>query len=195
MLYALCIHILLAASTLAYKVTYPAKGDLWSGFAGQTLQWDKVSTDQDTFAIFLTSTNREDLPRNNVLLKAIVDGNTGRATIDPPNGGWPSGKIFRVNLCKNENSPESILAQSPEFEIVSGNSVSSTPPRSSVSTISVQTHHSGAGTFTVTDTFSSIATDSVTQPNDGPLNTATSSSPQMAVILAMLVGTLGALLA
>uniref|UniRef100_A0A0W0EZ89 Uncharacterized protein n=1 Tax=Moniliophthora roreri TaxID=221103 RepID=A0A0W0EZ89_MONRR len=194
----LCVS--LAASALAYQVIFPGKGDKWSGSGYQTLQWNKVSTDQRIFSVFLTNTDRQELPENNVLLEAIVDGLLNELLLSPPNGVWPSGKTFRVNLCKDENSPESILAQSPEFEIVGNSngefvSPSTLPKPLGLSTSSMPTDL-GASTFHITDspTSTSSTADSASQPTTRSLNAAVVVNPQIVAVLVMAVTTLGALL-
>lgn len=60
------------------------------------------------------------------VLAALVDGTLGFTRLNPHNGGWPTGSHFRVNLVKDDLDLNSILAQSPEFEITEANSTSTT---------------------------------------------------------------------
>ncbi|QRV76555.1 GPI-anchored small secreted protein [Ceratobasidium sp. AG-Ba] len=114
-----------AASALAYQVTFPMASDKWySGEVTNTLEWNRVNTDQSTFCIVLTNQDRSLLPTDQQLI-ATTDGTTGKTSVPAPSGGFPVGKGFRVNLVKSPTEMNTILAQSPEFEIVSGVSTSS----------------------------------------------------------------------
>ncbi|KAG8745713.1 hypothetical protein FRC10_007193 [Ceratobasidium sp. 414] len=122
----------LVAGSLAYQVTHPAGTDKWySGEVTNQLVWNRVSTDQPSFTIVLTNQDRTLLPTDQQLI-ATVDGTIGKTDVPAPSGGFPVGKGFRINLVKSTTELNTILAQSPEFEIVSGMS-----PVSSVSTASM----------------------------------------------------------
>ncbi|KAG9105119.1 hypothetical protein FRC07_009602, partial [Ceratobasidium sp. 392] len=113
------------AGSLAYQVTSPASSTKWySGMVTNQLTWNRVDTDAKTFTIVLTNQDRSLLPTNQQLI-ATVDGTTGKIDVPAPSGGFPVGKGFRVNLVKSPSEMNTILAQSPEFEIVSGISTSS----------------------------------------------------------------------
>ncbi len=62
---------------------------------------------------------------NNLELAALVVGSDGTATLNPPSAGWPKGGGFRVNLCRDPQSPTTILAQSDQFNITSSTSATS----------------------------------------------------------------------
>ncbi|CUA76917.1 hypothetical protein RSOLAG22IIIB_02397 [Rhizoctonia solani] len=116
----------LIASAAAYQVTYPGSGDKWfAGTVTNTLKWDQVSTDAATFCLVLVNEDRSLLPVNNQQLIASVPGGTGSIEVPAPSGGFPVGKGFRVNMVKSPTDVNTILAQSPEFEIVSGTGTSS----------------------------------------------------------------------
>lgn len=60
------------------------------------------------------------------MLAALVDGTLGNTTVNPPSGGWPTpGGGYRVNLVQDANDLNTILAQSPEFNITQPTSKSS----------------------------------------------------------------------
>ena len=63
-------------------------------------------------------------PPTSQVLAALVDGSLGTTNVNPPSGGWKTGKGFQVNLVKDAEDLNTILAQSPQFEIT--NPVSST---------------------------------------------------------------------
>ncbi|CAE7116192.1 unnamed protein product [Rhizoctonia solani] len=116
----------LIASAAAYQVTYPGGGEKWyAGTVTNTFKWDRVSTDADSFTLVLTNEDRSLLPVNNQQLIATVPGSTGTIEVPAPSGGFPVGKGFRVNMVKSPTDVTTILAQSPEFEIVSGTGTSS----------------------------------------------------------------------
>lgn len=56
------------------------------------------------------------------VLAALVDGTAGFTLLNPHNGGWPTGPNFRVNLVKDDQSLDSILAQSQYFNITASTS-------------------------------------------------------------------------
>ena len=51
------------------------------------------------------------------MLLDSVDGGAGTVTIQPPNGGWPSGTAYQINFVQDSNHLDSILAQSQQFDI------------------------------------------------------------------------------
>ena len=61
-------------------------------------------------------------PPTSQILDALVDGTLGKITVNPPSGGWKAGKGFRVNLVADTEHLSSILAQSPQFDIVESTS-------------------------------------------------------------------------
>ncbi|KAG8696280.1 hypothetical protein FRC08_007261 [Ceratobasidium sp. 394] len=120
------------AGSLAYQVTFPTSSGKWySGEVTNQLTWSRVNTDPTSFTVVLTNQDRSLLPTDQQLI-ATVDGATGKTDVPAPSGGFPPGKGFRVNLVKSTTELNTILAQSPEFEIVSGMS-----PVSSGSTASM----------------------------------------------------------
>lgn len=60
------------------------------------------------------------------VLAALVDGTLGKTSLNPQNGGWPTGSHFRLNLVQDDRDLNAILAQSPEFSIVSSTNSSTT---------------------------------------------------------------------
>lgn len=63
------------------------------------------------------------------ILAALVDGTLGKVNLNPPSGGWTVGSGFRVNLVANDTQLNTILAQSPTFNITASTSTSSTTGR------------------------------------------------------------------
>ncbi|KAG6879208.1 hypothetical protein C0992_004447 [Termitomyces sp. T32_za158] len=62
------------------------------------------------------------------VLAAEVPGDLQSIMLNPPSGGWPQGGGFRLNLVKDVNHLDTILAQSSEYDI----GVSNTPSGSSL---------------------------------------------------------------
>ncbi|KAH6915062.1 hypothetical protein BKA70DRAFT_1257871 [Coprinopsis sp. MPI-PUGE-AT-0042] len=126
----------LVASVLSYEVVRPSRTSGWTNQGPQTVTWDRVNTDPDTFSIVLTNTNR-DLLASDIVLATNVDGASASSiTIDEPAEGWPeAGGSFRINLVRSEDELNSILAQSNEFNVTAGTS-SASASASGSSTIS-----------------------------------------------------------
>ena len=126
----------LVASALSYQVVRPSNTSGWTNSGPQTVTWDRVSTDPASFAIVLTNTDRSLLASDILLAKDVDGASASSITIDEPAGGWPSvGGSFRVNLVRSEDEPNSILAQSNEFNVTAG---TSSVTRSSSASISAQ---------------------------------------------------------
>ncbi|KAG8716033.1 hypothetical protein FRC11_010759 [Ceratobasidium sp. 423] len=152
----------LIASAAAYQVTYPGGGDKWyAGTVTNTFKWDRVSTDAESFTLVLVNDDRSLLPVNNQQLIATVPGSTGTVEVPAPSGGFPVGKGWRVNMVKSPTEVTTILAQSPEFEIISGTGTSS-------------------GTVSATPTSAGTTPSSTTGLN--PTSAASSSNGAMSVI-------------
>ncbi|KAG6915664.1 hypothetical protein DXG01_010534 [Tephrocybe rancida] len=113
MLFSAPLLLSFVASALAYTVTEPSSAKGWSAVGPQSLSWDRVATDPSTFAVVLTSTDGQ----VEQVLNAQVDGNLLSIPVNPPSGGWPQGQGFRVNLVKDVNHVNTILAQSSDFSI------------------------------------------------------------------------------
>lgn len=97
----------LAATSAALKVTSPTSSDVWTVGDSQTVKWDAVSTDQDTFNIYLS--NMASYPSTTVLLVSDVSSSAGSATID--GSKLTSGDSFTINFT-NGTATEQIYAQS-----------------------------------------------------------------------------------
>ncbi|KAG6854902.1 hypothetical protein C0991_012092 [Blastosporella zonata] len=153
------------ASALAYTVTVPSSADGWSSTGPQTLSWDRVSTDPGTFAVVLVNTDGQ----VDQVLNAQVDGDLKTISVNPPSGGWPQGGGFRVNLVKDVNHVNTILAQSDTY------SIGNTTPSSAASATATAPVSSTARPTTVPATIP--ATLSVTGTSTGtPATLAVSSS-------------------
>ena len=111
------LAVALASSVTAFQVTQPSETRGWTTTGPQTVAWNKVESDPNTFAIVLTDGN----PANNVLLASSVDAASGTTTVQPPNGAWPaSNDNWRINLVQDQTRTEAILAQSDQFEFTAG---------------------------------------------------------------------------
>ncbi|KAK7695769.1 hypothetical protein QCA50_000406 [Cerrena zonata] len=124
----------LAASAVAYQVTKPENGSTWDPNEAQIIAWNKVSTDPSTFAITLV--HQASQPNTRTLLLDNVDGGSGSVTVNPPNGGWPSGTAYQINFVQDSSHLDSLLAQSQQFDIKASTGSSSSSSSSSASSSS-----------------------------------------------------------
>jgi len=113
------------ASVLAIQVTYPQTGDAWTQAGPNALTWDSVATDPTAFRLVLINPDMS----VDITLAADVPTNLGRLAVQAPSGGFPLGSLWRANLLNLDGSanPDSILAQSGQFNITAGNTTVSTP--------------------------------------------------------------------
>ncbi|PIL36927.1 hypothetical protein GSI_00617 [Ganoderma sinense ZZ0214-1] len=151
-----------AASALAYSVIEPDATTGWTTSGPNVVVWQMVSTDPANFTIVLN--NQNVTPATTQVLAALVGGSLGNVTVNPPSGGWKAGKGFRVNLVKDSQDLNSILAQSPQFDIVAS---SSSTFSTSVSATA------GSATLTVP---ASATTDATTGSSASALNPTTSDT-------------------
>jgi hypothetical protein len=108
----------------AYQVLSPSETKGWTNVGPQLLTWQRVGTDSLNFTVVLDNQQIQGFQPQ--VLAALVDGTTGSQQMNPPSGGWPSGKGFRVNLVKDAQSLTSIFAQSGIFSIVNPTTTAST---------------------------------------------------------------------
>jgi len=178
---AVAVLLALAASAFAYKVDQPNALQGWTNSGSQLVVWERVSTDPANFTIILTNVDRALLPQDQILM-AQQDG-TGQTqvSVGPPSGGWPSGPHFRVNLVKDVNEPNTILAQSSEFTI--GPSSSS---GSALSTIrSTPTAVSPGATTTVPPSPSSSDTGNTSPPGSNGATVVKAGTGLLAILAAV----------
>jgi hypothetical protein len=121
----------------------------------QPCSWSRVDTDPLNFTALLVN---PDLSVRQIL-SALVDGTLQNTTLNPPNGGWPTGKSFRLNFVRDSENLNSILAQSSEFDIVapSGSISSAAPSNTGATAIPTPT-------VTTPSTSSASPSDSTTPP-------------------------------
>ncbi|KAF9444254.1 fruit-body specific gene D [Macrolepiota fuliginosa MF-IS2] len=105
-----------ASSSLAYLVNVPNGYQGWKENGPQPLEWSRVDTDAEYFAVVLTNQDRTVLPYD-IVLEKYVDGTHLKKEIRLPQDGCPTGDHFRVNLVKSADEPNTIYAQSSEFSI------------------------------------------------------------------------------
>ncbi|KAF9247369.1 hypothetical protein BU15DRAFT_39029 [Melanogaster broomeanus] len=121
------------SSAFAYQVTAPGDSQGWTSTGPNYLTWVRVDTDPLNFTAVLSNTNTDIMPINNQILNALVDGTTGMIACNPPSGGWPLGSGFRVNLARDAQSLDALLAQSNQFNITASSSTASGVTTSPVS--------------------------------------------------------------
>lgn len=97
----------LAATAAALQVTSPTKSDVWSTGESQEITWDVVSSDQDSFNIYLS--NMASYPSTTILLASDVDSADGSYTID--GSALTAGDSFTINFT-NGTETDQIYAQS-----------------------------------------------------------------------------------
>lgn len=117
MRFSIALALSCVASALAFQVIEPSASKGWSTEGSQILTWERVDTDPLNFTAVLTNQDRSVFPDGDQVLAAQVDGNLKRVFLNPPAGGWPTGGSFRVNLAKDTDHLNTLLAQSSEFDI------------------------------------------------------------------------------
>ncbi|KAI0368050.1 hypothetical protein BV20DRAFT_923546, partial [Pilatotrama ljubarskyi] len=113
-----------AASALAFQVTEPTNSTGWTTSGPNQVSWNKVDTDASNFTIVLVNQVRlpVSFPPTKQVLAALVQSSLGKVVVNPPSGGWKSGSGFQVNLVKDAEDTDTILAQSDQFTISSSTS-------------------------------------------------------------------------
>ncbi|KXN89610.1 hypothetical protein AN958_05477 [Leucoagaricus sp. SymC.cos] len=125
-MYTVAVLLALATSACAYTVTKPSGAQGWTNVGPQPASWNRVSTDPLNFSIILTNQDRAVLPQDQILVAQQDGVSTDTVNCNPPSGGWPLGKSFRINLVKSTEDQSTIYAQSDEFDIKAPNATSST---------------------------------------------------------------------
>lgn len=97
----------LASAAAALKLTSPTSSDVWTVGEDQTVTWDVVSSDQDSFNIYLS--NMASYPSTTILLASDVESSAGSATVD--GSKLTAGDSFTINFT-NGTETEQIYAQS-----------------------------------------------------------------------------------
>lgn len=110
----LSLLALAATSASALKVTSPTSSDVWTVGDAQTVTWETVSSDQDTFNIYLS--NMASYPSTTILLASDVSASAGSADID--GSKLTTGTAFTINFT-NGTETEQIYAQSVSHLIYS----------------------------------------------------------------------------
>lgn len=106
----LSLLALAATSASALKVTSPTSSDVWTAGDAQTVTWETVSSDQDTFNIYLS--NMASYPSTTILLASDVSADAGSADID--GSKLTTGTAFTINFT-NGTETEQIYAQSVSY--------------------------------------------------------------------------------
>ncbi|EIW71492.1 hypothetical protein TREMEDRAFT_28297 [Tremella mesenterica DSM 1558] len=165
-MYSAALLFLLAPLAMAIQITSPATSDMWSSSSSsQTVVWQAVSTDPDSFEIQLV--NQQGF-LNNSPVTLVSNQATGSpnvqnsATITYPSGTWPSGRGFQINFVSTSSTTTTpaILAQSGQFNITDNGSASTSSTSSSSSSLTLPTtlSHSSTSTASATVTGSASGT-------------------------------------
>ncbi|OCH92162.1 hypothetical protein OBBRIDRAFT_470023 [Obba rivulosa] len=162
--------LVFVASAFAYSISSPNQSAGWTITGPNTVVWSMVSTDPQNFTIVLS--NQVVSPPTQQILAALVDGSLGQMTVNPPSGGWQTGTGFRVNLVKDANDLDSILAQSDQFAITVASSSSSSGASSLASSTGLSTAVS----------LSSVSGGTITAPSVSTPPSATTSGTGSAAV-------------
>ncbi|KAJ3722417.1 hypothetical protein C8R42DRAFT_775712 [Lentinula raphanica] len=166
---AAALTLAFAASACAYSVTFPTETEGWTNSGAQTLIWSRVDTDPLNFTAVLVN-NDASILADPQILAAQVDGTLGNTTLNPPSGGWPSPDGgFRVNLVQNTTELNTILAQSPTFNITAANTTSSSASTSGTVAASGTTAAAGTTVTAASTSDASAATTSTTSFDNGAI--------------------------
>ncbi|KAJ3829267.1 GPI-anchored small secreted protein [Lentinula raphanica] len=161
---AAALTLAFAASAYAYSVTFPTETEGWTNSGAQT-----VDTDPLNFTAVLVN-NDASILADPQILAAQVDGTLGNTTLNPPSGGWPSPDGgFRVNLVQNTTELNTILAQSPTFNITAANTTSSSASTSGTVAASGTTAAAGTTVTAASTSDASAATTSTTSFDNGAI--------------------------
>jgi hypothetical protein len=185
----------LVSSALAYQVTYPAAGTIWTKDGPNKFTWNRVETDSTNFTLLLTNQNRNVMPDDNAVLAALVDGTLGSFPVNAPSTGFPVGDGFRLNLVKSTEERTTIYAQSPEFAIRPSNTTSSSATSTRVNTATGVTTVNPIGSSSASNANSGSNTNSASVPENSqtPGNGASAASVKGGVLGAALVGAIACL--
>ena len=82
----------------------------------RSLEWQTVQTDAKNFTVVLVNQDSSVLSEPIVLAENVV-ASKDSLDIDAPEGGWPSGDDFQVNLVYSKKQSDRIYAQSVMFDI------------------------------------------------------------------------------
>lgn len=163
----------LASGAIALQVTSPSKSSVWTVGDSETITWDTVSSDQDSFNIYLS--NMASYPSTTILLASDVSSSDGSATID--GSKLTPGVAFTINFT-NGTETEQIYAQSSQFNITESTTSSSSSAASSASSTASSTGKSSSSataTGTASDSTAS-ATGSSTGTSTGASASSTSAT-------------------
>ncbi|KAF8914155.1 hypothetical protein CPB84DRAFT_1840894 [Gymnopilus junonius] len=180
------ITLLLAfiSSAFAYQVLVPNGSQGWTNHGAQLLTWERVNTDRQNFTALLTNQNITGFQPQ--VLAALVDGSLGKANMNPPSGGWPTGDHFRVNIVQDATDLNTILAQSVEFSITQGTStLSSTLASSSTGGVAIPPTATGVTTPTTDGGSNASPTSPITVPTSGATSRFTLQTGLLAVMSVM----------
>jgi hypothetical protein len=123
-----------ASSALAYTVTSPNSVAFWTNQGPQKAEWSRAGTDPVNVTVVLTNNDTTLMSAPQILL-ALVQGDDGKANLNPPSAGWPTpGPGYVLNLVRSVNELDSVLAQSQKFEIKEPNVTTTTSSSSTSST-------------------------------------------------------------
>ncbi|KAH9850010.1 hypothetical protein C2E23DRAFT_837018 [Lenzites betulinus] len=172
---SIAVLFALAASAFAYSVTEPTNSTGWTTSGPNEVSWTKVDTDAANFTIVLV--NQASFPPTSQILDALVDASLGKITVNPPSGGWKTGTGFQVNLVKDAENTNTILAQSDQFTI----STSTSSTFSTASSGTVATGSSATLTVPATATAGAGSSSGITATDSSgaadPSGSDTSTSP------------------
>ncbi|ODO08456.1 hypothetical protein L198_00186 [Cryptococcus wingfieldii CBS 7118] len=153
----------------ALQVTSPTEDDVWSSSGSQTISWDSVSTDPDTFVIELVESGGQ----NGVTIVRNQTSSENSVTVSYPDGDWPTGTAFQINLLSARSA---ILAQSDQFNITESASSSSSSSSESSSSSSSSSASSSSSSASSSSSSAAVTSTSAAASSSGASSAAAGSS-------------------
>lgn len=101
------VLLALATAAAALKVTSPSESTVWTVGEDATVEWQAVSSDQDSFNVYLS--NFASYPTTTTLLASDVKSDAGSVKVD--GSKFTAGDSFTINFT-NGTETEQIYAQS-----------------------------------------------------------------------------------
>ncbi|KUI70792.1 hypothetical protein VM1G_06490 [Cytospora mali] len=160
----------LASGVIALQVTSPTSSDVWTVGDSETITWNTVSSDQDSFNIYLS--NMASYPSQTILLASDVSSSAGSAKVD--GSKLVAGNSFTINFT-NGTETEQIYAQSNQFNITASTSTSSSSSQGSSSTTSSSSSSSSAAASSSASTAAATSSSSSASSTESAASTASST--------------------
>jgi len=170
---ALLAALAFVASVVAITVTAPADNSVFSPTSSITLTWTSVDSDASAFQPILVNPSYS----VSTVLEQSVQTSSSAISLPPPNGGWPLGDNWKINLMSISTSTQKggILAQSGSFNITATGAADPNGQSGATGVVvstgnALPTTMSGATIVTVAATATATGTDTATVASSVGLN-------------------------